>query len=186
MKKLFREPLLHFLALGAVLFGLAALVEDKGGAPRERIKIAAGTIENLRVSFERSTGRTASAAEREALIEDYVREEILNREAIALGLHHDDPIVRQQVRQRMEFLEVEAAEPSPPTDQELQVFLEAHADQLRRDGGAGVPELTAIRPAVERAWRTARRREALDAAYAKFRARYTIEIERPPSGGSSP
>lgn len=186
MKKLLREPLVHFLALGAVLFGLAAFVGEQAGETPQQITIAAGTIENLCVSFERNTGRAPSPTEREALIEDYVREDILNREAIALGLHHDDPVVRRQLRQRMEFLESEAAEAAAPTDEQLQAFFSAHAEKFRRPGDAGPPDLAAIRPAVERAWRTARRQEALDAAYAKVRAHYTVVVAPPSDGGAKP
>jgi len=103
--KLLREPLIHFSLLGGLLFGIAAVAPPAAGIDSEhRIVITPGRIENLNLSFQRAEGRAPTPAEAEFLIDDYVREEVMCREARALGLDRDDTLVRTVLRQRMEYL----------------------------------------------------------------------------------
>jgi hypothetical protein len=103
--KLLREPLVLFLLIGALLFGVSALV-GTGPMPESdrRIIVNSGRIQNLKISFRRAEGHDPTPAETQGLIDDYVREEVLCREARALGLDRDDTIVRSVLRQRMEYL----------------------------------------------------------------------------------
>jgi hypothetical protein len=129
--KLLREPLVHFLLLGAMLFGVFALVGDRGSEQANRIVVTPGHIKHLTVSFTRTWQRPPTAPELTGLIEDYIREEVLYREAMAMGLDRDDTIVRRRLRQKLEFLTEETAETAPPSDAELQAFLQQHADAFR-------------------------------------------------------
>ncbi|HWA07999.1 MAG TPA: hypothetical protein VG838_00890 [Opitutaceae bacterium] len=178
--KLLREPLVHFLLLGGALFGIFALAGRWTEQRPDRIVITPGLIENLQLGFARSARRDPTPQELDAVIEDYVREEVLNREAVARGLDRDDPVVRRRLRERMEFLTEDDAEAAAPTDAQLNDFLQQHPESFRRQGN--VPPLAEIRDAVQRAWEAARRKEANDAAYQKMRARYSIVIERPAPG----
>jgi hypothetical protein len=110
--QLLPEPLGHFLLLGAVLFGVFAWVGDRGSARAGHIVITPGHLEHLTVSFTRTWQRPPTAHELAGLIDDYVREEVLYREAVALGLDRDDTIVRR-LRQKLEFLTEETAEAAP-------------------------------------------------------------------------
>ena len=65
------------------------------------------------------------------MIQDRVREEIYCREAIALGLDKDDPVIRRRLRQKMEFVSEDAATEPEPTDRDLQAYLAAHEDAFR-------------------------------------------------------
>jgi hypothetical protein len=65
------------------------------------------------------------------LIDDYIREEVLYREALAMGLDRDDTIVRRRLRQKLEFLTEETVETVAPSDAELQTFLQQHANAFR-------------------------------------------------------
>jgi hypothetical protein len=107
--KLLREPLVLFLLIGALLFGVSAMV-GSGPLPESdrRIIVTRGRIENLKLSFHRAEGRDPSPAETQNLIDDYIREEVLCREARTLGLDRDDTIVRSVLRQRMEYLALDA------------------------------------------------------------------------------
>ena len=67
------------------------------------------------------------------MVADYVREDVLVREALALGLDRDDTIVRRRLRQKMEFISEEAAGLVQPADQELTGYLEAHPDAFRSE-----------------------------------------------------
>jgi hypothetical protein len=129
--QLLREPLVHFLLLGAMLFGVFALVGERGSARAGRIVVTPGHVEHLTVSFTRTWQRPPTAPELAGLIEDYIREEVLYREAVAMGLDRDDTMVRRRLRQKLEFLTEETAETAPPSDTELQAFLQQHADAFR-------------------------------------------------------
>lgn len=131
LRKFLREPLLHFLVLGALLFVLFDLVGTPPEAPTERIVVSAAKVENLAELFRRTWRRPPNQAERDGLIDDYVKEEIFYREALALGLEQDDSVIRRRLRQKMEFLSEDVAEQVEPTDDDLRAFLAEHRDRFR-------------------------------------------------------
>ena len=132
LRSLVREPLVHFLLLGAVLFLLNAWLRPWATpAGAGEIVVSETRIRNLAQTFRRTWQRPPTREELEGLVEDYVREEVLYREAIALGLDRDDTIIRRRLRQKMEFVSEEAAALARPTDQELALYLAAHADAFR-------------------------------------------------------
>ena len=100
LRRLATEPLVHFLLIGVALFALNAALPTRSGD--KEIVVTAGRIQNLVETFRRTWQRTPSAEERAALIEDFVNEEILVREALAAGLDRDDSVVRRRLRQKME------------------------------------------------------------------------------------
>jgi hypothetical protein len=131
VKRLLKEPLAHFLMLGALLFGGYGLL-NRGDEPEAgRIVVTQGKVENLQASFSRVWQRPPSAAELEGLVQDYIREEVLAREAMALGLDKDDTIIRRRLRQKMEFISDDIAAQAEPTDAELSAYLTAHPDSFR-------------------------------------------------------
>lgn len=130
MRALLRDPLLHFLLLGAGLFALYRLVAGEDVAPKE-IFVAARTIEGLADNWQRTWQRPPTQTELDRLVDDYVREEVLYREALAAGLDRDDTIVRRRLRQKMEFVSEDLAAQAEPTDQELQTYLDQHPDEFR-------------------------------------------------------
>ena len=129
--KLLREPLVHFLLLGAALFGVFALLGDRSSEHPSHIVITPGHLEHLMVSFTRTWQRPPTAPELAGLLDDAIREEVLYREAMAMGLDRDDTIVRRRLRQKLEFLTEETAEMAAPSDTELQAFMQQHADVFR-------------------------------------------------------
>jgi hypothetical protein len=129
--KLVREPLVHFLLLGAALFVLAGLLSKGSGADPGKIVVTTGQIEHLAAGYERVHQRPPSSDELDALIRDWIREEAYYREAMALGLDRDDAIIRQRLRQKMEFISTDVATAAEPTDDDLQRYLDAHAEAFR-------------------------------------------------------
>ena len=128
---LVREPLVHFLVIGAALF---LFFEWSGGGPEgRRIVVRSGQIEYMIAGFSRTWQRPPTEQELKGLIDDYVREEIAYREAVATGLDQDDTIIRRRLRQKLEFLVEDAASAEPPTDAELQVWLDEHPDAFRSE-----------------------------------------------------
>jgi hypothetical protein len=102
--RLLREPLLHFFLIGAAIFAAHALLS--GEAPRrDLVVVSRGRIDSLAAAFAAAHGgRPPDAAERNGLIRDWVREEILCREALTLGLDREDTVIRDRLRQKMEFV----------------------------------------------------------------------------------
>lgn len=100
MRQLLTEPLVHFLAVGALLFLLFGLTSESADEPADRILVSNGDVERLSAQFARTWMRPPSEAELAGLIDGFVREEIYYREALALGLDRDDPLVRQRMRQK--------------------------------------------------------------------------------------
>lgn len=131
LRRLVREPLVHFLAAGLVLFGLSALLGESFGVgdDRRRIEVSAGRIQQLRDTWTRQRGAPPTRADLDRLIEDFIREEVLYREAIASGLDQGDTIVRRRLAQKVEFLAQSVASTVEPSDDELRAFFEAHAER---------------------------------------------------------
>jgi hypothetical protein len=128
MRRLLREPLVHFLGLGVLLFLLYGWV--RGGvldAPGE-IVVSRWQQESLRMQFERVRQRPPTPAELQGLLDSWVREEVFYREGLAAGLDRDDPVVRRRVGQKIEFM-MDVAPQVAPTNAELQAWLDAHGDR---------------------------------------------------------
>ena len=132
LQKILREPLLHFLVLGAGLFVLFGVVGGPTEQRPDQIVVTEAKIGNLAQLFERTWRRPPTQDELDGLIEDHVKEEILYREALALGLEQDDIVIRRRLRQKMEFISEDVAPPAEPTVAELQAFLAEHADRFRK------------------------------------------------------
>ena len=126
-----REPLLHFLLLGALLFVLFAWLGGDTGPMSNRITVSQAQVQQLATAFTKIWQRPPTEEELKGLVDDYVREEIAYREAVAMGLDRDDTIIRRRMRQKLEFLVEDAASAMPPTESELQAYLDAHPDSFR-------------------------------------------------------
>ena len=131
MKRILKEPLVHFLVLGALLFAGYGLLNRNGAPAPGRIVISQGQLASMMESFTRTLQRPPTHEEWEGLIRDRVREEVYCREAMALGLDKDDTVIRRRLRQKMEFISDDIAAQAQPTDAELAAYLQAHADQFR-------------------------------------------------------
>jgi hypothetical protein len=135
----FREPLVHFLAIGAGFFLLWQAFGDRLPAQRDRIVITPAQVERLADVWTKTRLRPPSAQELAGLVEQEIDEEVLYREAIAMGLDRDDLIIRRQLCVKMEFLTDDVAAVEKPTQEQLQTFLEQHHDKF------GIDPLTTFR-----------------------------------------
>jgi len=129
--KLLREPLVHFLLLGAVLFLVFGIVDDSEESSLDRIVVAAGQVAQLTEAFARTWQRPPTVEELDGLIEDHIREEVYYREAMAMGLDRDDTIVRRRMRQKLEFVTDDLVAAFDPTDEQLETYLDEHPDDFR-------------------------------------------------------
>lgn len=131
LRRWLREPLLHFLLLGVLLFGLFQWLGGDTGPMSNRITVTQAQVQQLATAFTKIWQRPPTEEELKGLVDDYVREEIAYREAVAMGLDRDDTIIRRRMRQKLEFLVEDAASATPPTQAELQAYLDAHPDRFR-------------------------------------------------------
>ena len=125
---LWREPLLHFLVIGTILFGVYQWTSGEE-APADEIVVSSGQIASLEAIFSQTWQRPPTAKETQALVDEYIRDEVLYREGVAMGLDRDDAIVRRRIRQKMEFVADLSAD-VPPTDAELRAFVADHPDRF--------------------------------------------------------
>lgn len=132
MKRLLHEPLLHFLALGAILFGVYAYAERGHGGVEQakQIQLTVDDLSQMILVFQSQWRRDPTPDELRQLVEDRVREEVLYREALALGIDKDDTIVRRRMAQKMQFLAEDVAASREPTSAELGKWYEANRDQF--------------------------------------------------------
>jgi hypothetical protein len=126
-----KDPLFHFLLIGAAVFALFYQVADPNIDRPNRIVVTADDIDRMSALWMRRWQRPPTPAELEGLIKAHIREEVLYREARALGLEQDDTIVRRRMAQKMEFLFEDLAPLAEPTEEELRVFLEDNAGRFR-------------------------------------------------------
>jgi len=132
MKRLLKEPLLHFLLLGAGLFLAYSLMpKSPGNGEAGKIVVTQGQIEHLATGFAKTWQRPPTAQELEGLVRDWVREEVYYREAMALGLDRDDTVIRRRLRQKMEFVSDDIVAQTEPSDADLTAYLQAHPDSFR-------------------------------------------------------
>lgn len=130
-----RDPLVHFLALGGVLFALdVARTSDaagSGSAAGAPIVVSAAHVAELETALQR-TGEPTTPADLDAEIERFVDEEVMVREARQLGLDRGDMIIRRRLVQKMRFVIEDMAAAEPPTDAEMAVWLAANRARYRR------------------------------------------------------
>jgi hypothetical protein len=139
LKRLAREPLLHFFAAGLAIFAAQRAMDRGGPGPAPgpgpgpgpvRIEIDADHVQRLTESWTLLWQRPPTAEELAGLVETEVREEVLYREAVAMGLDRDDTIIRRRLVQKMEFLAEDAPSMRDPEPQDLRAWYETHRDRF--------------------------------------------------------
>jgi hypothetical protein len=133
IKKLIKDPLLHFLLIGAALFLIFEIAKGPGGDQESRIVITQGDLDSLKASFFRTWQRPPTENELSGLIEEKIRDEIASRETIAMGLDKNDTVIRRRLRMKMELFIEDIAGVSSPSDEELTIFLKNHRGSFHRE-----------------------------------------------------
>ncbi|TDJ26063.1 MAG: hypothetical protein E2O60_01275 [Gammaproteobacteria bacterium] len=133
MQTLLREPLLHFLLIGAVLFFVFGQVGDPVEVDN-RIVVSQADLDILANDWLRRTGRPPSPQQVEQQLRQYIREQVLSREAVNLGLDRDDVIIRRRLAQKMQFLFDDLGQVPDPTEAELIAFMSQHVERFTLPG----------------------------------------------------
>jgi len=122
MHKLLKDPLVHFLLIGAALFALSAWHGQAVRIGRERIVVTGEQVAQARSAAALLQGREPTAEELAQYVEPIVRDEVLYREALALRLDENDDEVRRRLIEKMRYLTEDLADPEPPSADALRAF----------------------------------------------------------------
>lgn len=129
---LLKEPLLHFLALGILIFvGYGFLAAD--GPVDDEIVVTRGQQDRLLAAFTATWRRPPSQQELDALVDDWIREEIAYREGLAMALDTGDTIIRRRLRQKLEVLAEDIVSLTKPTPEQLERFLAENQSAYTRE-----------------------------------------------------
>ena len=124
-----KDPSVHFALIGALLFGVNSLFQGGDAENSEEILITQQRIAHLAAVFERGWQRPPQQEELQGLIDDFIREEVLYREAVKMGLDKDDTVIRRRLRMKMEFLAKDLINAIEPNEQVLKSYYQQHIDK---------------------------------------------------------
>lgn len=130
-RRILREPLVHFLLAGALLFAVFGRTEGEGTTSDKEIVVTSADVERLSKVFERTWRRPPSDDELQKAVSDFIREEVLYRTALSLGLDKDDMVIRRRLRQKMDFLFEDTV--SAPQDSDLRAFYADHQEKFKTE-----------------------------------------------------
>ncbi|MCZ6890548.1 MAG: peptidyl-prolyl cis-trans isomerase, partial [Gammaproteobacteria bacterium] len=129
LHRILREPLVHFLAIGAGLFLVYAIVQPHSPTADSRINIDRYELQRLAALWQAQWKRPPTQDELTRLVADRVREEVLYREALALNLDENDVLVRRRLAQKLEMALNDVAALVEPADEDLRRYFDAHAQR---------------------------------------------------------
>ncbi|WP_164117570.1 peptidylprolyl isomerase [Sphingorhabdus sp. Alg239-R122] len=156
VKFLVREPLVHFLLAGGLVFALYGWSGAGRDAETYRITVSEEEIRTLAANWMGTRQRPPTKAEMKGLIESRIREEIFYREALRLGFDRDDVIVRRRMARKMEYLAEQQANTDDPGDAVLQTYLEVNPEVYGGNSVTSFQQIYMGRDAVEDAPETLR------------------------------
>jgi peptidyl-prolyl cis-trans isomerase C len=123
---LLREPFLHFLLLGALIFAVSHVMQSERSASARRIVVDEHLQQRIVAINQTQSGVTPGREQLERLVDEYIDDEAMYREAMRLGLDRDDEIVRRRLIQKMQFLQRDLAAAPRPDDIALSAYYDAH------------------------------------------------------------
>ena len=128
-----KQPLLQFLVLGAIFYGVFAWVGGAtDGGSDNVIRVTAADISRLDAGWRARWNRPPTEDEFAGLVRSHIREVALYRHAVAMGLDQDDPVVRRMLGTKLQTLTQNVLEFSlAPTDEELRPWFEENAERYR-------------------------------------------------------
>ena len=174
MKHWHKEPLLHFLFIGAIIFVVFSIVNKEEAAVNgNKIVVSSAEIERLSGNWSKKWNRSPTEKELQGLIGSYIKEEVYYREALALGLDQNDTVLRRRLMQKMEFLSNDLADLSNPDETALNDYflenqdkyelparisfthiyfsLDKHGNQIFDNAGKVLADIQASSPPIPRA-----------------------------------
>lgn len=133
MKKILKEPLIYFFVLGFVVFSLHSFLDRTKQDDKDpfTVEVTSADIEWIRSSWEARMKRQPAQQELQGLIDRYIRDEILFREASAMDLDDRDLVIQRRLVQKLTFVLEDLAETVEPADDELKKYMQENQDRYR-------------------------------------------------------
>jgi hypothetical protein len=132
--KFLREPLVQFLFLGGLIYLAYALFSPQAEEENERsILVNVSKVQWMQNSWKQRWNRLPTKEELDGLIQQYIKETVLYKEAVHMGLDKDDGIIRRRLAQKVEFLAKDLVIYTPPTEEDLKKYYEEHQDKYKPD-----------------------------------------------------
>ena len=141
MDRLLKEPLLHFLLLGGLLFAVHGWMNRDDSETSHPVRISASEVDWLKQTWTRQRQRPPDDTKLRGLVTDYLKEKLLAREAIALGLDQNDTVVRRRLAQKMNFLVEDTARLAEPDDTLLRQFHAEHQSRYQQPASISFTQL---------------------------------------------
>lgn len=180
LPRLLKDPSLHFLFIGLVMYAASVFISPSV-APDE-IHISSSQQEKLAEIWTRQWGRVPTEKEMGLLIQNHIKEEILYRKALAMGLDKDDELIRRRLIHKISFLVLDNDNVFSPTEYQMQKWFAQHKDQFRRygaktDSAEEYPEWARIKPLVLEMMRKEHRMEQNRVKVQRWKKGYRIKVD---------
>ncbi len=130
--RFWREPMIHFFILGMVVFGLHVALDRKPEAAVNDpylVEVSSADIEWIQTIFTKRMGREPTVQDLRSQVHQLIREQILSREAVSMGLDEGDIVVRRRLAQKVEFLFKDLSTLTDPSNQDLQKYFDEHRNR---------------------------------------------------------
>jgi peptidyl-prolyl cis-trans isomerase C len=134
LKKFLTEPLLQFLIIGGMLYIFVSFIQHQKEKQSKEIVVDGERVALLVNNYKTQTGALPSKDQLNAMIDNYIKEEIFFREAKKMGLDKDDEIIRRRLSQKFDFVRSDLKQINPPSDQQLREFYRAHPSLFETEG----------------------------------------------------
>ncbi|MBL4768810.1 MAG: peptidyl-prolyl cis-trans isomerase [Rhodobacteraceae bacterium] len=129
LRKFLRDPLIHFFAAGACIYLAYYIVaEPEVVADDKTVTVTTGEVEWLATVWESRWNRPPTQKELDGIVHQQVRETILYREALKMGLDKDDIVIRRRLAQKVEFLTQDLLQPKAPDEEQLTAYFEENIE----------------------------------------------------------
>lgn len=173
--KLLKEPLLHFLLIGVGLFFLfSQLNSDEEASDTQQIIINKSKLEVLSGTFMEENSVPPTEIEIQELLENLIREEVLSREAITMGLDKDDRVIRHRLAQKMQYLFEDVAMVDEPSDEVLKAYFQENKGSFNNAEGT---EYSKVKQQVKREWLANEQQKENQIFYEDLKSRYEIILD---------
>ena len=176
--KLLKEPLLHFLLIGVGLFFLfSQLNSDQESSNKQQIIVNKSHLEILSGTFMEENSVPPTEKELQELLKNVIREEVLSREAITMGLDKDDRIIRHRLAQKMQYLFEDVAMVEEPSDEVLRAYFQENKSSFSKEKGSENLEYSALKQQVKREWLEKEQQNENETFYEDLKSRYDIILD---------
>ena len=176
--KLLKEPLLHFLLIGVGLFFLfSQLNSDQESSNKQQIIVNKSNLEILSGTFMEENSVPPTEKELQELLENVIREEILSREAITMGLDKDDRIIRHRLAQKMQYLFQDVAMLEEPSDEVLKAYFQENKSSFNKEEGSEDLDYSKLKQQVKREWLEKEQQKENETFYEDLKSRYEIILD---------